>query len=106
MAVVVELTEGWTGDLDFWLATGAGPYALQGGDLVSLILKTQDGRPVDTVGNVSIVPPGSDGRVRYSPDAGDLLAKNSPYLARWKLTTGGRVVFFPNGREMAWLVRA
>ncbi len=108
----IDVTEGWSGDLDFVLKVNGEALPLAAGDTVSLILKTQDGRWIDTTGNVTKVPvdagatpPIGPGTVRFSPDAGDFRAKDGPYLARWKLTlAGGKIVFFPNGREDRWNV--
>lgn len=106
-----KVTEGWTGDLDFTLAVNGVARPWLGGDAVSLILKTQAGRRIKTVGNVAPVPeaplatpPIGPGTVRYTPDASDLKAADSPVLARFKVVTGGRVVFFPNGEEDSWTV--
>ena len=104
-----EIVEGWTGDLDFGLKVNGAARAWVGGDTVSLILKTADGRLIETSSNVAVVPdnpPGTIGVVRYTPDAGDLKAKDSPLLARFKVVTGGRVVYFPSAAEMRWRVYA
>jgi hypothetical protein len=102
-----DLTEGWTGDLTFMLQTNGKPTDLTG-TTVTLILKDQNGLLVDTIGNCKIVnPPGTDGLVNYRPDAGDLVARKSPYLARWQVTSAsGQVTFNPNGTEDRFRVRA
>jgi len=102
--MVVDLTEGWTGDLDFKLTLAGQPFPLQDGDAVSLILKTQDGWPIETSDAVSIVPPAGDGRVRFAPGAG--LLRTADLLARFKVVRGTKTVFFPSGAEMHWRVRA
>lgn len=106
------ITEGWTHPLDVVLKVGGVPYAFAPADTVTLILKTQDGREIDTTGNVTVLPvdpaatpPITTGTVRFSPDAGDFRAKDGPYLARWKVTTATGVFFCPNDREAQIPVR-
>ena len=102
-----EIVEGWTGDLDFGLKVNGVERAWVGGDTVALILKTADGRLIETGNNVAVVPdnpPGTIGVARYTPNAGDLKAKDSPLLARFKVVTNGRVVYFPSAAESRWKV--
>lgn len=91
-----SLTEGWSGDLDFTLKANGVVQDLTGAT-VELILKTNEGRTIETTGNIAVITPAA-GLVRYSPDGGDFQYKMGPYTARFKVTfLGGRVVYFPNG---------
>jgi len=101
------ITEGWTGDLDFIMKVNGVARPWVQGDTVTLILKTTDGRLIETGGNVSVVPdnpPGTVGVARYAPNPGDLKAMDSPLLARFKVVTAQRTVFFPNAAESRWKV--
>ena len=52
------------------------------------------------------VPTPAEGVVRYTPDAADLLATDTPHVARWKVTDGnGHVVFFPSEAGEVWEVQ-
>ena len=101
---VVDITEGWTGNLDFYLKVDGAFYAIPTGATVTLILKDKNATVVDGTGDISIVT-AADGKVRYTPDATDLVAANSPYTAHWKVTdVAGGIIFFPNGEADKWQV--
>ena len=69
-----------------------------------LILKTADGTTLATTGDISIVDE-TNWRVRYSPDAADLVAGS--YRGRFKVTdVDGKVVYFPSKVWDQWIVRA
>lgn len=104
MATPPELVDGWTEVVDFQLKSDGVVVNLTGGT-VELILKGNDGIAVDTAGNTSILD-AVNGKVRYIPDAADLVATKSPYSARWKVTLSSRISFFPNGGADEWIVRA
>lgn len=62
---------------------------------------------VDTVGDVAWLTP-VIGRVRYTPDATDLVgsATGTLYNARWKVVDAGSgVAYFPDGVADRWIVR-
>ena len=100
----LKLVEGWTGAIDDVLTSNGVAIDLTG-LTVELVLQKADGALVTTAGNVTIVIPAS-GLVRYSPDAGDLLATETPHVARWKVTDGaGKVSFFPSDPGEVWTVQ-
>lgn len=99
----IEVVEGWTGPIDVQLQADGIPPNLTGAT-VDLILKGKDDNAVTTSGNVTIIDAGA-AKVRYLPDAADLVAAKSPYRARYKVTDGiGKIVFFPSDRPDAWKV--
>jgi uncharacterized phiE125 gp8 family phage protein len=101
----LQLVEGWTGPIDETLKSNGVAVDLTG-MTVELILQKATGAPVDTTGDVTVVTPAS-GLVRYSPDAADLVAAETPHVARWKVTDGGgKVVFFPHEAGEVWLVQS
>lgn len=96
----VDITEGWTGSLDFILTADGTPVDLTGATL-ALVLTT-GATVVDTTGDVTVVTPAA-GAVRYTPDPADLVP--GQYRAHWKVTeSGGGVVYYPNGRGDTWVV--
>lgn len=95
----IEITEGWTGDLDFTLTADGAAVDLTGAT-VELVLTTGS-TVVDTSGDVTVVD-AATGSVRYTPDPADLTP--GQYRAHWKVTDGGKVVFYPNGRGDLWIV--
>jgi hypothetical protein len=101
-----DVVQGWTGNLDFQLKVEGTPAILSTDDTVSLILRRADGVLVSTTSEVVIIS-ASDGKVRYTPGATDLLTRHAPYGARFKLVDPlGKVVFFPNGRADLWNVHS
>jgi uncharacterized phiE125 gp8 family phage protein len=100
----LKLVEGHTGVIDETLKTNGTAVDLTG-MTVTLLLQTADGTPVPTLGNVTVLSP-SAGVVRYSPAATDLLAVDTPHVARWKvIDTGGHIVFFPSDAGEVWEVQ-
>lgn len=100
---LIELTEGWTGDIDMQLQTSSGPVNLTGSSVV-LLLRDIRSTLIPTSSDLTIFS-ATDGKVRYNPDSGDLAAARSPYKSKFKVTDGsGKVVYFPSGRPDEWLV--
>lgn len=104
MAARRQLTEGDTSNLDFQLFQ-AGVVADLSGATVVLILKDKTGATVDTTTDTSLVD-GLTGKVRYIPDAADLVSTKSPYTAHWKITIAGKDTYFPSGEAELWEVFA
>lgn len=103
----LTLVEGLTEALDFdLLADGVtSEGGLSSDDTVELILKSREGIRISTTGNVSLEGSTSEGYFfRYAPDAGDLVAKRSPYAARFKVTRTGKVFFAPSAEPDEWVV--
>jgi uncharacterized phiE125 gp8 family phage protein len=100
----LKLVEGHTGVIDETLKSNGEAVNLTG-MTVELVLQTALGALVDTAGDVTVPTP-AEGVVRYTPDAADLLATQTPHVARWKVTDGnGRVVFFPSDAGEVWEVQ-
>lgn len=98
-----KLVEGWTGPIDETIRTAAGTPLDLTGMAVELLLQKADGLTVDTTGDITVVTPAA-GLVRYSPDAGDLVAIDTPHVARWKITSAGQVTFFPAEEGEVWVI--
>ena len=100
----LKLVEGHTGVIDEILKANGAAVNLTG-MTVELVLQTADGAFVDTATDVTVETP-AEGVVRYTPDAADLLATDTPHVARWKVTDGnGHVVFFPSEAGEVWEVQ-
>ncbi len=97
-----DLTEGWTGPLDFILLID-GVAANLTGATVELVLYDSLGTLVTTSGDVTVVT-AATGHVRYTPDSTDLSSSLSPYKAKFKVTLSGEVTFFPKGAADVWTV--
>jgi hypothetical protein len=92
-----EVVDGWTGPLDYTLLADGTALNLTG-MTVTLILTKPDGTVVDTTGDVTVTDAAA-GWVRYTPDATDLAASESPLRMRWKVVDGaGAVVYHPSAR--------
>ena len=99
------ITEGTTANMDFVLTADGAAVNLTGAT-VTLVLTDKDGTAVTTTGDVSIVT-AADGKVRYAPDAADLVASTSPYRARFKVTdSGGQIAYYPSGLADIWTITA
>ena len=100
----IDVTEGWTGGLEFQLlADGAVPAGSLPGT-PDLILKDKTGIAIDTTGDVTVTE-AAQWKVKYTPDAADFNASGSPYTARFKVTdAGSQIVFFPSGPADVWRV--
>jgi uncharacterized phiE125 gp8 family phage protein len=99
----LKLVEGWTGPIQETLTKNAVAQDLTG-MTVALLLHRADGSLVSTTGNVTVPTPAA-GLVQYSPDPTDLLASETPHVARWKVTDGaGKVSFFPSEEGEVWFV--
>jgi uncharacterized phiE125 gp8 family phage protein len=99
----LPLVEGWTGPIEQTLESNGTPVNLTG-LTVTLILQKADGSLIDTTGDVTVPDP-VNGLARYTPDSTDLLAADTPHVARWKVVDGGgAVIFFPNEQGEVWTV--
>jgi hypothetical protein len=99
----IKVVEGWTAPLDFQLMADGVVQNLTG-MTVTLELRDKAGSVVNTAGNVT-VPDAPTGKVRYSPDAVDIVAANGPYRARWKVVDGAsKVSYFPSGAHDVWKI--
>lgn len=98
-----SLVAGWTEPIDQLLK--ADGTAINGTGLsVTLILRDRSGAEVDTSGKVDWLV-ASSGTVRYLPALDDLRVEGSPYTARWRVTSSGKYLYFPNAAADTWTVR-
>lgn len=98
MAKLLEIVEGWTGELGPFTLKADGVAVDLTGMTVALILKDRSGAQVITTGDTRVDGTPSTGQVYYRPDADDMSNALSPYTVHWQVTDGsGYVVFFPNG---------
>lgn len=98
-----DLVEGWTEPVRQTLK--ADGSAIDGtGRTITLELRDRAGNLVDVTGKVGWYVQAS-GSASFTPAAGDLEASRSPYRARWKVTTSGQDVYFPNADADVWTVR-
>jgi len=106
MATTFELVAGWTAPVDaFLLQDGETPSTSLSGSTIALVLrKTEDGSLLDTSGDVAIQDADA-WRVRYSPDASDLVP--GKYKGRFKVTdSGGKIGYYPSAEWDTWIVRS
>jgi hypothetical protein len=105
VAILVDVVEGWTAAIDMQLNADGVAVNLTGAT-VELILRGVDGARVGSSGNLSIIN-STGGQVRYLPDVGDLVARRSPYRARFKVTdAAAKIAFYPSGESDSWVVRS
>ena len=98
------LVEGWTERITYQLgADGAAPN-LTG--MTCVLLLYDKNRALKTYAGASGIETAATGIVYFDPTAADLVASQSPYSIRWKVTDGsGKVSYFPNADAAVWYVR-
>ena len=97
MAKLLDIVEGWTGELGPFTLKADGTAVDLTGLTVALILRDRSGTAVTTAGDTRVHGTPTSGQVYYRPDAADMTAALSPYSAHWQVTDGsGYVVYFPN----------
>lgn len=102
--MIVEWVEGETASRDFILKEDGVAFDLTG-LTVTLNVYDRASVVVDTTGDLAVVTP-SAGRVRYTPDATDLVAAKSDLRVRFKVVDAlGGIGYFPRGETMVWRVR-
>jgi hypothetical protein len=100
MAQLLDITEGWTGELGpFTLLLDGAAQNLTGMTVVAKIRPEASSSYVDLDGDVRVDSDATTGKVYLNFDADDLEAASSPYTLHFQVTDGnGKVVFFPNGK--------
>lgn len=94
--------EGTTSGLQFQLLAAGSPINLTG-STVTLFLTGSDG--IDVNSPAVAITDTVNGKVTYTPLAGDLTSMRSPYAARFKIVgSGGNVQFCPSGYRDEWNV--
>jgi hypothetical protein len=100
-AIAFTITEKTSSALQFQLMENGSAINLNG-ITVSLLLTDSLGTTYSA--NTAILD-ATNGKVTYTPAAGDLVAYNSPYFARWKLVDGlGHVKYAPSGLRDTWVI--
>lgn len=95
--------QGWTAPIDYTLQADGAAFDLTG-CTVEVVAYDGDGVLL-TLSGPTVVVSATQGTIRYTPAVGDLLAANSPYHVRFKVTNGSsQVYFFPRQREEIWIV--
>jgi len=99
----VGIVEGWTGNLDYRLKDDDTAADLTGDTVVAMAIDKK--RQTVTLTGDLVVLSATDGTVRFNPDTGDFSADLSPYQLRFRRTTAGGVVFYPNEEAIMLEVR-
>jgi hypothetical protein len=99
--------EGWTEPVDYQLKKGpkGGPVAAfnASGMTVALELRDRDGVVVSEAGATDWLD-ATQSTVRYIPNAADLTYARSPMKARWKVTSGSGISWYPRSEPEEWIV--
>jgi len=101
---MINLVEGWTGNIDYQLKADGIAVNLNG-LTVSIVARKQDGAAITLTGTLTITDEPT-GKVRFAPGATDILAASSPCQVRFKVTDGfSKVTYFPSGGAEQWNIR-
>jgi len=97
-----SFVEGWTAPVLYQLLKNGLSFDATG-MTVELILRSHAGVEVAEVGPCAWSD-ASQSIVQYTPAAADLLRANSPLSARFKVTAGLQVAYFPRSDGEEWVV--
>ncbi len=106
-----RFTEGWTGPIEYQLLhedpESGERTSFDATDMgVAIVIHDKDGAAVTPKGTVEWAVM-AESKVRFSPGEEDLVAADSPYTVRFKVTdVSGRETFFPQGEAMIWRIFA
>lgn len=101
---MVELVEGWTDPItDQLLLDGVATTSL-GSATIDCVLYDRNGTLKTSMGTATVVDAATR-KVKFTPDSGKLVASESPYSQRWKVTDGSKIYYHPNGAAEKWVVR-
>lgn len=110
--MALELVEGWTERIldKLWKidsTTGIASAENLTGMTVQILIYPRGSTTAKTLsGSQYGIVTAASGEVYYDPNAGDLVASESPYKVRWKVTdSGSDIAYFPNGDAEQWIVR-
>jgi hypothetical protein len=105
--MIQDWVAGETGPREFTLYQNGAVFPIPGAATVTLVLI--NGRDkvtvIPTTGDVTVTD-GPNGKVQFTPDSTDLVATDSPLLARWVVTVGGFSAYFPTGLADTWVIHA
>lgn len=101
---MITLCEGWTDAIDDQLLLDGEATESLSGSTVECMLWDRNGNLKSGMGTSSITDAATR-KVRFVPGIGKLLASESPYSQRWKVTRStGEIYYHPNGDAEVWRV--
>ena len=95
-----EFTEGWTAPIEYDLLNDGASFD-GSGMTPGIALMDKDGKSVPVAGSVEWAA-ASLSRIRFNPDANDLLAAKSPYTVHFRVTDALRTATYPQGEGFIW----
>lgn len=98
-----NFVEGWTEPIPYTINVDGAALDLSG-LTVELALYDCHDLPVAFDGELTVTSAAS-GQVEFAPAAGDLVAADSPYSVRFKITSADGVSYFPSEQAEVWNVR-
>lgn len=102
----LEIREGWRERIRMALTINGGTIMVLTGMTIALVGKDRYSNDVSFSGAVGIADAAA-GTVYFDPSATDLLAANSPYRLRWKVTdANSKPAFWPHDEPMFWVVES
>lgn len=103
----IDLTEGWTGQIQVQLQADGTAYDLTGLE-VALVTRTPCGvEGIYTTSGTQFEHVDSTcGIVGFTPTTSDLTVDDGPYLIKVRVTSGTSKVYFPNGAGDLWTIHA
>lgn len=100
----ISLVEGWTGPLVYVLKVDDVAQNLTS-MTVTMVARDAHGTLLSLSGSLSVTD-AANGEVTFTPAAGDVKLRLSPYLVRFRVVdASSRVVYFPNAEAEQWVIR-
>lgn len=107
--LIAHFVEGWTSPIEYQLyhrdpQTGVEATFNATGFGAAIVLKNRLGVAVDVSGDVTWAAEATS-KIRYTPDAADLVAADGPYTVHFKVTDGGGAIsYYPQDDPLRWIV--
>lgn len=100
----IFVVQGQTAPIDYQILADGSVYSLVGSTVTIDALK-QNGSATTWTGSVSVTD-AAQGKVRFSPEAADLVEADHVYHVRFRVVrSDGKVEYFPTGERELWVVQ-
>lgn len=101
---MLPLVEGWNSKILYQLQVNNQAIDMVNNTYTATFLLYDNADNLVTPTGTSGTSTASTGVVHFHPVAGDLQEALSPYKVRWRVTTAGESVYFPQGEPEIWKI--
>lgn len=93
---------GWTDPIDYALEKDGASFDATG-MTIDLVLRDRQGTELEVAGSV-VFTDAATSQARFTPGAADFTVERSPLRARFKVTSGAQVAYFPKDTPLEWVI--